>query len=127
MGIDVYMKWKGQTEEEHKAQITGFSIAHGHAGYLREAYHGDPYATQVLFPEAWTARKQDEELGLPVKAATLRKRLPDVIKTAIERGRIIYGQELTESSLEIKSFKDFVELAERIEASGKKVYISVSA
>src|SRR6266566_5106087 len=66
MGIDVYMKWKGQTEEEHKAQITGFSVMHGHVGYLREAYHGEPYATEVLFPEGWSSRKQDEELGLPV-------------------------------------------------------------
>lgn len=53
MGIDVYAKWDGQTDAERDAQITGFSIAHGHVGYLREAYHGEPYATKVLFPECW--------------------------------------------------------------------------
>lgn len=53
MGIDVYAKWDGQTDAERDAQITGFSIVSGHVGYLREAYHGPPYATKVLFPECF--------------------------------------------------------------------------
>jgi hypothetical protein len=53
MGIDVYVRWRGQTHEEGKAQVTGFSIVSGHVGYLREAYHGEPYATKVMFPECW--------------------------------------------------------------------------
>jgi hypothetical protein len=53
MGIDVYAKWDGQTAAERDAQITGYSIVSGHVGYLREAYHGEPYATRVLFPECW--------------------------------------------------------------------------
>jgi hypothetical protein len=46
MGIDIYMRWKGQTDEETQAQFVGFSVVHGHVGYLREAYHGAPYATK---------------------------------------------------------------------------------
>ena len=42
MGIDIYARWRGQTEEEQHAQITSFSVVHGHVGYLREAYHGEP-------------------------------------------------------------------------------------
>lgn len=53
MGIDVYAKWDGMTDEEQQAQYTGFSIVSGHTGYLREAYHGEPYATRVLFPECF--------------------------------------------------------------------------
>jgi hypothetical protein len=53
MGIDAYAKWDGQTAAERDAQITGYSIVSGHVGYLREAYHGEPYATKVLFPECW--------------------------------------------------------------------------
>lgn len=41
------------TEHERRAQQTGFSVVHGHVGYLREAYHGEPYATRVLVPEAF--------------------------------------------------------------------------
>ena len=41
MGVDIYLKWNGQTEEEHGQQITGFSIASGHTGYLRTAYGGE--------------------------------------------------------------------------------------
>jgi hypothetical protein len=122
------MKWKDQTKAEHDAQITGFSIVHGHVGYLREAYHGSPYATKVLVPEGWSDEaERDEELGVPIKAAVLRERLPDVIKAAIERAEVVYKEKIDESAPEVKSFKDFVELAERIEASGKQVFIDVSA
>ena len=55
MGIDLYARWRDMTEDERAAQITGFSIEHGHVGYLREAYHGEPYATRVLIPEAFEA------------------------------------------------------------------------
>jgi hypothetical protein len=48
MGIDIYARWKGQTAEEKKAQLAGFSLEHGHVGYLREAYHGNPCATMYL-------------------------------------------------------------------------------
>lgn len=53
MGIDVYADWDGRTKEEQEAQYTGFSVTSGDAGYLREAYHGEPYATMVLFPECF--------------------------------------------------------------------------
>ena len=65
MGIDIYAEWDGMSEAEKTAQITGFSAEHGHVGYLREAYHGEPYATKVLVPEAF------EELRVPIYADTL--------------------------------------------------------
>ncbi len=49
MGIDVYMNWgngpsyDGNYEEAFR----------GANGYLRESYHGGPYATVVLVPEAF--------------------------------------------------------------------------
>ncbi len=53
MGIDLYAKWEGMTVQEAEDQITGFSVTAGSVGYLREAYHGDPYATIWLAPEAF--------------------------------------------------------------------------
>ena len=53
MGIDIYMEWDNMTEEDKHAQLTGFSIEHGHVGYLREAYHGNPYVTRFLLKEAF--------------------------------------------------------------------------
>jgi hypothetical protein len=129
MGIDIYMKWKGQTEDEHKAQITGFSTGHGHTGYLREAYHGGPYATRVLVPEAFeheSLSEEDEELGPVFKAATLRERLPETIKTAMVRAKKIYKEKLTEDDPAIQSFVKFVELAEKLEAEGKQVHVYAS-
>lgn len=38
MGLDIYLRWKGITEEEKKAQYTGFEQA-GSAGYLRSSYN----------------------------------------------------------------------------------------
>ena len=74
MGIDIYARWPGQTEAETDAQGTGYSIAHGHIGYLREAYHGEPYATRVLVPEAFD--RVAHPSGAPIPAATLRNGFP---------------------------------------------------
>jgi hypothetical protein len=124
MGIDVYMRWKGQTEEEKKAQITGFSVAHGHVGYLREAYHGSPYATRVLAPEAFES--DDNEAQIP--AHNLRERLPEVINTAMQRERQVYNNmEVTKSDPVIKAYTDFVELAEKKEQeTGEPVVVVAS-
>lgn len=74
MGIDIYLYWEGQTEEEQEAQFTGFDTTAGQAGYLRESYHGGPYATQVLMPECWGP---NPEVKIP--ASVLRARLDGVV------------------------------------------------
>lgn len=38
MGLDIYLEWENQTEEEKKAQFTGFANA-GNTGYLRSSYN----------------------------------------------------------------------------------------
>lgn len=125
MGIDLYLRWDGQTDAEKKAQYTGYSIVHGHVGYLREAYHGGPYATKVLAPEAWEACDAGNS-GARIPASVLRSRLGAVTRIAIQRARDIYKEELTESSPSIQSFIKFVELAELKEAEGKNPTVQVS-
>lgn len=131
MGIDVYMRWKDQTQAEREAQYTGFSIVHGHVGYLREAYHGDPYATKTLVPEAFEAaedgRGEDDGGGTPITADLLRSRLPVVLETCAERHRTVY-QDSAESIAEFQqSYRNFVDLAARKEAeTGEPVRIVVS-
>lgn len=78
MGIDVYLKWDGQTEAEERGQITGFSAIAGRAGYLREAYHGGPYATHILAREAF----ESEDCAAEIPAATMRERLTSVTEPA---------------------------------------------
>jgi len=56
----------------------------------------------------------------------LRDRLPEVLKVAMERGEKVYHEKLTMDSPYVKAFSDFVELAEKKEREGKKVYICVS-
>jgi hypothetical protein len=110
MGIDIYVQWDGMTKEEHQAQITGFSVVHGHVGYLREAYHGEPYATHVLVPEAF------ETGAAQIPADILRRRLPAALAAAERREREVY--ELTdrgEIEPALKSFRDFVDLCARKE------------
>jgi len=124
MGIDVYMRWPDQTESERQAQYTGFSLVHGHVGYLREAYHGEPYATKVLVPEAFASDGEPVEIS----AATLRERLPLTLVTCDLRHRTVYT---LDSADEIATFQDsytrFVELAESQEARlGHPVTIQVS-
>lgn len=121
-GIDIYLRWEGQTTEEEEAQYTGFSTGHGFVGYLREAYHGGPYATEVLFPETWNDEAGDKA---EIPNETLRERLPKAIETAIIRERTVYGE--TDANEEncamVKSLKDFVELHGKLEAEGRKPWI----
>lgn len=149
MGIDIYMKPNtlddqggvGYSDEAH-----GFDTTAGHQGYLREAYHGGPYVTEVLVPEAfaWTrwlyedcpVQPEDwpEELhmmfsaGAPIRAATLRERLPEA-RDAFER-RIAKVYPDTDPELKAQqwqAFVNFVELAERIEAAtGEPVQVYAS-
>lgn len=77
MGIDIYLKWQGQTEAEMFGQVTGFQSS-GRAGYLREAYHGGPYPSHILVREAFEA--DDCEAEIP--AAVMRERLTSVTEPA---------------------------------------------
>ena len=124
MGIDIYARWHGQTEAEAKAQYTGFSVVRGHVGYLREAYHGEPYATRYLVPEAFAA--PDATAQIP--AAVLRERLPQTLALVEERERTVYGETNEAAIAEVtRSFVDFVELCELKERmTGKPVTIHAS-
>jgi hypothetical protein len=39
MGTDIYMQWKGKTEEDTEKQFVGFSINESSKGYLRASIH----------------------------------------------------------------------------------------
>ena len=69
MGINIHASW-GMTEDEKEQQHAAFlDPTAGAKGYLREAYHGEPYATVVLCKEAF----KTGEAAIP--AAVLRERL----------------------------------------------------
>lgn len=109
MGIDIYLKWKGMTEEEKQLQYTGFSIRAGKYGYLREAYHGGPYATRILIKEAF---EESNDCQAEIPASTMRQRLPEVLATVIARSKIVYDEEIDVNDPTVQSFVQFVELAE---------------
>ncbi len=67
------------TEEDQKRQYTGFDTTAGSVGYLRESYHGGPYATKILVREAFEADNCEAE----IPAAVLRERLTSVTEPAI--------------------------------------------
>lgn len=113
MGIDIYMRWHLMTEADVEKQYQGFDITIGKDGYLREAYHGAPYATKELVPEAFD---DDEGEGVYIPAKTLRDRLPVTMKEALRREREIYKNPANEDSPAVRSFVEFVELAERLDA-----------
>lgn len=112
MGIDIYARWDDQTPDEAEAQITGFDVTMGSVGYLREAYHGEPYATEYLVREAF----ESPNGTAAIPAAALRERLPHTIELAMEREREVYGHDsVTENDAVIRSFVAFVELCEKQE------------
>jgi hypothetical protein len=114
MGIDIYARWTGMTDEDEAAQAHAlFSANHGHVGYLREAYHGGPYATGVLVPEAF---ETEDENGAPIPAAAMRSRLAMVLPLVELREKALYKSKRAEIRAAQKSFTDFVELCEKHEA-----------
>jgi len=124
MGIDIYTRWKGQTAEEEAAQYKALlTIDAGNIGYLREAYHGEPYATRYLVPEAF-----EYPDGVCIPAARLRERLPETLRLAEKRERELYGGATTEDIEPVlRSYTAFVELCERKEAeTGEPVTIIAS-
>ena len=110
MGIDIYAKWDGMSMKDEAAQITGFSVEHGHVGYLREAYHGEPYATKVLVPEAF------EDGRARIAAGTLQRRLPETLQLAERREREVYSvTDAKDIERVLKSYREFVALCARKE------------
>lgn len=67
------------TEEDKQNQVTGFCTTAGNTGYLRESYHGGPYATKILCREAFEA----ENCEAQIPAATLRERLTNITEPAL--------------------------------------------
>lgn len=123
MGIDIYTRFNGMTKEEEKKQYTGFDVFAGDVGYLREAYHGKPYATKFLVREAF--RSDNGQAKIPAKV--LRRRLPKTLRLVEERERVLYGGN-DESVRKLQaSFLWFVEFCEKKEKeTGKPVTILAS-
>lgn len=99
MGVDVYLKWEGQTEIERKAQVTGFSTVSGHKGYLRSSYRwAEGLAVmQSVFKWNW----EDNHCRHFLEQGELQKNLED---------SWIKIKKLDKE--EADSFRDFIKLAE---------------
>ena len=93
MGIDIYLEWDGMTEADKNAQIEcGFSITSGNVGYLREAYHGGPYATKLLCREAF----ESDTSAAEIPADILRERLTHVTEPVFELHNANSGHKMAE-------------------------------
>lgn len=125
MGIDIYARWRGMSDEALKAQLAaGFSTTSGAVGYLREAYHGEPYATHHLVPEAFAS----EVHAASIPSALLTERLPETLRLAEARERGIYREtDAAHIQNVLQSFRDFVSLCAAMEEKhGEPVRIIAS-
>jgi len=62
IGTDIYLHWKGQTDEETEKQSTGFSISSGDVGYLRASIgmHNENALLREIFPKKyWEPKEKD--------------------------------------------------------------------
>ena len=123
MGIDIYAKWKTQREDEEVEQMKVWLTATaGRTGYLREAYHGEPYATQFLCAESFEGSGQ-----ATIPAAVLRERLPHALELVEEREHTLYKSSPKTIEDVKQSFRDFVALCEeKEEEQGDAVLIVAS-
>ncbi len=108
--------------KDQMAQFTGFDITKGGVGYLREAYHGEPYATKYLCQEAFES--QDGSAKIP--SETLKTRLNMTLSLHVVRQKVLYNEDVGPDSPSAKSFVDFVALYEKLEKEGKNPVIKAS-
>jgi hypothetical protein len=122
MGIDIYAQWRGQSEADRRRQEAAcLSVLAGSTGYLREAYHGEPYATKFLCAEAFETGRAT------IIAAVLRERLPKALEMVEIRQRNIYHETRAEIEEVKQSFRDFIALCEAKEQeTGEPVRIIAS-
>jgi hypothetical protein len=115
MGLDIYVRWVGQTPVEVEAQVEAYGkLDAGHLGYLCEPHSGHPFAASYLVMEAFGG-----EGGAWISAATLRQRLPDTLRLAEIRVRRVYGVTDREKIARIlQNYTEFVALCERKEKEG---------
>jgi RNA processing factor Prp31 len=123
MGIDIYARWPEQDKDALEAQISAWgSTDSGDIGYIREAYHGEPYPSQHLMPEAF-----DNDEGVVIPVAILHERLPETLRLAAERERKVYQTADHEIDKVIDQYRQFVTLCEKVEArTGKPPTIIAS-
>jgi hypothetical protein len=124
MGIDIYARWKSVSKAEKAKQYdAGFNILGGDVGYLREAYHGEPYATKCFVKEAFENKNHKAK----IPAEVLFKRLPKTLKLAREREKKLYRGNEYCVFLAQQSFVDFYKLCrEKEDKTGKPCTIIAS-
>lgn len=112
MGIDIYAEWADERFEEVKPTLDSWAEEQqNYAGYIREAYHGEPYPSQYLVREAF-----HHPDGVIIESKTLRARLPETLRRARERERIIYGvTDNEEIEREVAQYERFVTFCEMME------------
>lgn len=124
MGVDFYLKWSDQTDEEHDSQITGFASV-GDRGYIRESYGGSTLATEVFCPESFSDGENCYVVAEPTRGALsvtvddLRARMPAVEAACVSRA----GARNDYAEQHYKAFEDFLALAEAKLAEGRRVWI----
>jgi hypothetical protein len=127
MSILISLEWAHMTDDDRRAQhVLRKSLKAGHVGLLREQHAGAPYATQHLVPETFDDENQvhaegsREEIGrFRYRAAVLRERLPQTMTVAQQRLRRVFHERNLDTEhckAVLKSFEDFVVLAERVDA-----------
>ena len=123
MGIDIYVEWDKRTEEDKEKQYTGFSIESGDVGYLREAYHGSPYATKYFVQEAFEDEKYD---GVEISSDTLLQRVPLAVDIHIQRHKEIYKEAVNKEDKSARAFGEFAKFVQELERLGMKPKIRAS-
>jgi len=96
MGTDIYLEWDGKSEEDKKAQITGFDITAGRVGYLRASI-GMIKENQILrelFPDCWDGGEIPYDfLGNEDQLSRLAKKYISSELFKIEMKEITEGQQ----------------------------------
>lgn len=83
MGLDVYLRWDGITEEEKQKQYTGFSVDAGNVGYLRASYNSSMTQELTILNELFS--EMDDVCVCKYDFVKNRAKLNEVIKDYLSK------------------------------------------
>lgn len=132
MGTDIYLTWDGQTKQEKDAQITGYSINAGNAGYLRASIgmQTENSALGEVFPTKTYWLGEDEKLK-PDKEGFIAYDFKvgwAVLQVVAKKylATVLFGIPYKKNDIQIEKETWFKRVSEMLTAKGKFDKVEIS-
>jgi hypothetical protein len=116
MGLDIYLKWNNQTDDERQAQFTGFRIDCGNVGYLRASWlmREEIELYSNVFKPNWDGLNDGESENIDF----ISQKQLDILEEEIKKYNKNTNISEEDRKIIIKSVREFYNLAKEKQLAG---------